>query len=64
MFLIVDAQRRQPQLRDLGMLLLALEASYPDDMFLEVRFCKGSVASPVTRLSNFHRKTAGFFPAS
>ena len=36
-FLIIDTQRRLPQLRDLSMLLLAVEASFPNYILLQVR---------------------------
>ena len=36
-FLIIDAQRRLPQLRDLSILLLAVEASFPSYIFHQVR---------------------------
>ena len=36
-FLIIDTQRRLPQLRDLSILLLAVEASFPNYILLQVR---------------------------
>ena len=36
-FLIIDAQRRLPQLRDLGTLLLAVEVCSPLHIFHQVR---------------------------